>query len=442
MLVDAAAPAALGRAATDALRTSVRQGPVAAWLVERALARRTPFLAAAPALLALAPRCGDARIGAVVQEWLAHPLDPARRAACDALADLALAEPARVERTGALDALAGRVEDADPEVALSAVVAIGRIGPAGAALEAVLELAEERRGGLRAAAVAALAHARDPRALEAAREALEAKAAPVQLAAIATLRALGGRPAVDALVEALRDARGGRPEAELLATLRALTHANPGDEAAAWRKWWRAVREDYDFGSLPASAPRRGDEGGATRTRGVPTYYGAEVVSRRVTFVVDVSGSMSADVKGAGADRLELCKRELLGVIAALPKRACFNLIPFNGAFEPWQPRLVPASAAARAAARAFVEGLQAGGGTNIYDPLEAALLDPQVDTIYLLTDGAPSAGKFVVPAEILREVRRLNAARQVAIHTISVGGRSPLLRQLAEENGGRYAAR
>src|SRR5690606_38827116 len=120
----------------------------------------------------------------------------------------------------------------------------------------------------------------------------------------------------------------------------------------------------------------------------------------------------------------------------------CFNLIPFNGAFQPWQPRLVPATPAARAAARTFVEGLQAGGGTNIYDPLEAALLDPDVDTIYLLTDGDPSGGKFVLAEEILREVRRLNAARQVAIHTISIGGRSPLLRRLAEENGGRYVAR
>lgn len=64
------------------------------------------------------------------------------------------------------------------------------------------------------------------------------------------------------------------------------------------------------------------------------------------------------------------------------------------------------------------------------------------MDTIYLLSDGAPGAGRFVRPDEILREVEKLNAARQVANHTISIGMQSPLLAALAAQNGGTAVVR
>ena len=53
-----------------------------------------------------------------------------------------------------------------------------------------------------------------------------------------------------------------------------------------------------------------------------------------------------------------------------------------------------------------------------------------------------PGAGKFVATPDILRAVRRLNQTRRVAIHGISIGMDSELLKRLAEENGGRYVRR
>ena len=180
-----------------------------------------------------------------------------------------------------------------------------------------------------------------------------------------------------------------------------------------------------------------------SRTRQAPTYYGSEVVSRRVAFVVDVSGSMSARVPGELPEdqrptRLEVCQRELTNVVQGLAEGTVFNLIPFDNAASPRRERALPLGRADREAALGVFRGLKPGGGTNIYDPLELALLDPAVDTIYLLSDGAPGSGKFVRDDEILREVRKLNAVRRVAIHTISVGIDSSLMKKLAEENGGR----
>jgi hypothetical protein len=81
-------------------------------------------------------------------------------------------------------------------------------------------------------------------------------------------------------------------------------------------------------------------------------------------------------------------------------------------------------------------------GGTNLYDGLELALLTKDVDTIYLLSDGSPGSGKFVQHADILREVRRINRTRRVAIHCVAVGFDSKLMKDIAAQNGGQYVRR
>ena len=73
---------------------------------------------------------------------------------------------------------------------------------------------------------------------------------------------------------------------------------------------------------------------------------------------------------------------------------------------------------------------------------LAESLLREGVDTIFVLSDGVPGAGKYVTTPDILRAVRRLNQTRRIAIHCVSIGMRSELLQRLAEENGGRYAER
>ncbi|MGA1203290.1 MAG: hypothetical protein ACO4BJ_09950, partial [Planctomycetota bacterium] len=54
-------------------------------------------------------------------------------------------------------------------------------------------------------------------------------------------------------------------------------------------------------------------------------------------------------------------------------------------------------------------------------------------------SDGAPSAGRYVEPAAILREITRLNEESQVTIHTIALGFASEFMRELAERNRGNY---
>ena len=104
-------------------------------------------------------------------------------------------------------------------------------------------------------------------------------------------------------------------------------------------------------------------------------------------------------------------------------------------------------------AARKFVEKLAPTGATNIFDALLTSMEiaatvgkskeEPQVDTIFFLTDGIPSHGKIVDPHQILAEVRRRNELLGLAIHCVGVSkdqNRSFLF-NLAKQNGGKYVS-
>lgn len=68
---------------------------------------------------------------------------------------------------------------------------------------------------------------------------------------------------------------------------------------------------------------------------------------------------------------------------------------------------------------------------------MELAFTDPEVDTIYLLTDGYPSVGTIVDGNQLADEVRRWNRLRGIRIHTIALGGKSDFLERLAKDSGG-----
>ncbi len=84
----------------------------------------------------------------------------------------------------------------------------------------------------------------------------------------------------------------------------------------------------------------------------------------------------------------------------------------------------------------------QPTGGTNLFGGLQAALAYTDVKTIFVLSDGAPTAGDETGSGAILGAVRRLNEEREATIHCVSLGRRSRLLRLLAKQSGGTYVER
>ena len=86
-----------------------------------------------------------------------------------------------------------------------------------------------------------------------------------------------------------------------------------------------------------------------------------------------------------------------------------------------------------------YVDKLEANGGTNLFDALELAFKDVDVDTIFVLSDGEPTAGSVRDPGSIRRLVASWNEQRQIRIHCIAIGGTLKLLEALAADSGGEY---
>jgi HEAT repeat protein len=334
-------------------------------------------------------------------------------------------------------------------VAVAATVVIGKHGPA-SALKPLIKLSKGKNGGLAAAAVEALGgYPESKEALSALKKAIKKKKPwQVVAAAISGFSKRHKLDSIEILVSSLKKLKG-RLLADACRALKKLTGQDLGLKAKDWTNWWKSVKKGYTMPAVEELAKREKEAESkpkvrvGTKSRN-PSYYGSEVVSKRLAFIVDFSGSMGAKVKTAEGEftRLELAKGELIKVIRGLGKDAFFNLLFFGTNFNSWQKTLIKATKGVKGKAIAHTNSTTSMGGTNIYDPLEKALQDPNVDTIYLLSDGSPGSGKFTVPADILREIKKINATRRVVIHTISFGSKSQFMKDLAKQNNGDYIER
>lgn len=338
------------------------------------------------------------------------------------------------------------------------------------ALQVILRFAKSRDPEMRAVAMGSLARfSNQAQAREALFAGLRDRDPTIRAV---TLRALGGmrdKAMIPALIEVVGDEREQENmRVNALKLLVKLTNQNMGLVGEDWQKWWDVAEPRFEF-------PKEDEAGGFTEVQVRDlSYFGIEIASKRLAFLVDISSSMTRMVAvrseaerreetgevtdgktGVAGDsekkegekkegdtkarKIDVLKRELVRVLEKLPVDCGINIITFHGTFAPWQKQLVPIAGAGRARAIQFVRNLQTGRGTNVFDTLEFALKDKRTDTLYLLTDGQPTRGRLTKTAEILEEVRVLNRVRGVTIHCIAFGEESDFLEQLAKENGGQY---
>ena len=264
----------------------------------------------------------------------------------------------------------------------------------------------------------------------------------VRLAAAEALAVLRHRDAVEALIERLEKEEESRIVDAVARTLYRITGMNLYDDAALWRRWWREEGQAFAVPETVKDLPLQ--DAGGTRAG----FYGIPVRSGRVIFVIDQSGSMSAEdarptTTGASSgNRLDLAVKEVLAAVKGMKDRDFVNVILFHTTIHPWQDHLTRLTRKNRDDLTRHLLQKQPTGGTNLYDGLELALLEEEVDTIFVLSDGMPGAGKYVAKDDILRAVRRLNQTKRVAIHAVSIGLDAELMKQLAAQNGGQYVRR
>ena len=327
------------------------------------------------------------------------------------------------------------------------------------AIHFVIKMATRGKADMRALAVTSLRlRANDPKVRDAILKSLDHRSAPVRNAALRALAKVRDTKAIGALLERLDDEKDERLRADVLRRLVQLTGQNMGFAVADWQKWWAATEPTFEFG--------QGQTGKTVPITPDLTYFGIEVASKRVAFLVDASKSMDGGGgqrggrrgpgrrgggqggggqggggQGGGKTKLAQMKDELTRILKKLPDDSLVNIIPFHRRPLPWKKELHPLRGDGRQEAITFVRNLTTELMTNIYDTLELALDDKRVDTIFILTDGRPVGGKYDNPADILREIGGLNRVRGAKIHCISFGRETEFLKRLAAQNGGDYRA-
>ncbi|OUU24344.1 MAG: hypothetical protein CBC13_03735 [Planctomycetia bacterium TMED53] len=422
---------------------SVREEAALDWLLDKVLDREKSDLLVRVAVAETLGRAGHKKAVDTLSGLLMHPKKELRLASLKALAllddDSCVADIVR----------ASRKRQRDVEFQQEAVRALCRLDPT-EALEMLLALGNQKDVALRTLVITALSRIDGEISLVRRIEALEDPAWQVRSAALAGLRGVRDVALVDALLQAMRRETGSLLP-KVVELLIASTGVDLGPDPDNWDKYWARERDRYDPVAISELAGEK--HGGKTYVRKAdpgkartPSYFGVEIISKRIAFVIDCSGSMAQEVtvpkEGGGVEtmnRLELAKSELRVAIEKLRPGTHFNLVRFDNTARPLHDRPKKLSPKSVKDARQFIDGLQPGGGTNIYDSLEEVLTAGDIDTIFFLSDGAPSAGTFVDPNKILEEIGRLNEQSQVTIHTIALGFTSPFMQSLAEQNRGSY---
>ncbi len=161
-------------------------------------------------------------------------------------------------------------------------------------------------------------------------------------------------------------------------------------------------------------------------------------------------------------NRIELLKKEFIRTLYFLDHRVWFTTIWYDSTVQVWSQDLVQATWVNKVAAMTHTEKVQPNGMTNLGDALienalrmvstggpkdvgPGARIDskrPAVelirgpDTIYLMTDGEPNAGKYApaglptnvqdhhnkTKASIINELQKILPVRKTLIHTITIG--------------------
>lgn len=159
----------------------------------------------------------------------------------------------------------------------------------------------------------------------------------------------------------------------------------------------------------------------------------APVEPRDVTVVLDVSGSMS----GGKIQQARVALRDLLGTLAP---RDRFRLIAFSNAVRPLSLEWMSATPGELDRAQAWVEGLEANGGTNISGALAEALRlessPARLPVVIFLTDGLPTVGETSVEA-ILRSVADRRGRARVFAFGVGHDVNTALLDRMTEEGRG-----
>jgi hypothetical protein len=321
--------------------------------------------------------------------------------------------------------------------------------------------------------------------------------------AMSAVRALGNRgslEAVEPLVElmeklAKKKEDGSRLYNDVRIALENITGQSDLIEAQDWRNWYNANKDKIVPGT-PGADGRIDTYRPMVGEAKTVSFFGIQIDSRRIIFVIDVSGSMEIpdpppenwvpdgdidtgkgttlgkddptlkkkiederkrmnDPKVWGEERKRIVrtKKELIRVLKALEGTVKFNIVAFSDEIRTFSKKLEKATSSTRDSAVKWVEKLAASGLTFTDDALREAFKDEEMDTIILLSDGAPThmggdakpewnghQDSQMIIESIYGWLDKENKFRKVTIHTLGfTGANFEFMEELSKRTNGKF---
>jgi Ca-activated chloride channel family protein len=183
--------------------------------------------------------------------------------------------------------------------------------------------------------------------------------------------------------------------------------------------------------SMLANAPGNGD-GFALITLSPPSVR-PRPVPRDLTFVIDVSGSMS----GQKIEQARAAGKQILGTLSPMDR---FRLIDFSSDVRTFRDGYSAATRENLRAAERYLDQLDAQGSTNISGALDEALsasVQPgRLPIILFLTDGQPTVGERDASV-IASNVAKQRGSRRLFTFGVGADLNVSLIEQLAIEGRG-----
>ncbi len=390
-----------------------------------------------------------AALQSLLSDGVEHRDPEVRANAIEALAD---ARPVTVDWRAPLRA---GLADRDPRVRAAALLAVGRTRD-DVPLERILQLTADPAQTVRQAVAPTLVRLVGARSLGVLDQLVRDPAWRVRLAAIRALADLKSRAGVTRLIEAL-GREDGRLREDIVPLLQRLTSQSFGADSAAWLRWLERAPES--FLQLADDAVLYPTGGRYAADPSFRNYYDVSTASHRFVLVTDRSGSMGTRAPGEPTTNMGLAIEELVRLLGSLDETFAVNLIAFSGKVDAWRKQLVVADTRGRQGAIKEARSYKPDGNTNVFgsielvmDMAEEAMQSREdgrygdhlheLDTVFLLSDGMPTAGDVTHTDVILEYVAERNRRLQLRFHCISYFGRLPggnWLRELALSTGGAY---
>jgi len=203
-----------------------------------------------------------------------------------------------------------------------------------------------------------------------------------------------------------------------------------------------------------------------------PEFFGQELVSEKIVFILDTSISMqekdpkpdsgtsgkggggssvNGGKKGSGDDelpdsrmRLRRVQKELKRMVRELPRDFRFCLVSFDESVDQMSLQMVQATPTQKRRALKFIDNFNPQGLTSTDRALEAAFKIPGVRAMVLLSDGMPFRTRDPIdPLELLEHIEEINRFEHIPIHTVGFqatsGDASSFLQELSRRTNGKY---